>query len=42
MYGICDGALTGPSLLDFLCRQGKHGKHFDHNLDNDIRHHRGE
>ena len=39
MY-IFDGALTEPPLLDFLCGQCKHGKHFDHKFDDDVRHHR--
>jgi hypothetical protein len=33
-------ALTEPTLLDLLCRQGKHRKYFNHYFDNDIRHYR--
>ena len=35
---ICDCPPTKPSLLDLLCRQGKHGKYFDHNFDDDVHH----
>ena len=35
-----DGAPTEPSLLYLLCRQSKHGKYFDHNFDDNVRHRR--
>ena len=38
---ICNSSLTESPLLDLLCGQGKHRKHFDHYLDNDIDHDRG-
>jgi hypothetical protein len=38
---ICNSALTESPLLDLLCSQSKHRKHFDHDLDDDIDHYRG-
>jgi hypothetical protein len=29
-------------LFDLVCCQGKHGKHFHHDVDDDIGHRRGE
>ena len=37
---VYDSVLTEPTLLDLLCRQGKHRKQFDHYFDNNIRHNR--
>jgi hypothetical protein len=42
MGNLYGGAPTQPSLLCLLRRQGEHYKYFDHNFDDDVRHHRSE